>query len=335
MSQENNMIFFLYGEDSFRSSKKLNELKKKFLHDVDPDGTSMITLGGENLKLAQINEAVSPNALFSRKRMIVVENIFKNKDNSLFAKLESMLGGINDDKDSNIIVFYDEVSAKEKMNSDKNALFRFLVKQKYSQSFAQLSVQQTAAWIKEEVRKKNAVISHDALVHLSAITENDLWRMENEIEKLVNYKEALKADDKNLARIDIKDIEELVQNPIDTTIFSLTDALSGKNKPLAIKIIEEQLNAGVSDNYMLSMITRQFKIILQIRDSLDAGQSTRKITGSLKLHPYVVQKGIVQARNFSLASLKIILHRLLEIDYSMKKGVADIKTELSMFVASL
>ncbi len=62
------MIIFLYGEDTFRSRRKLNELKEKFLREVDPSGNSLTILDGEKTELEKINEAISPSSLLSKKK---------------------------------------------------------------------------------------------------------------------------------------------------------------------------------------------------------------------------------------------------------------------------
>ena len=103
------MIIFLYGEDTFRSRRKLNELKDKFLRDVDPNGTSLQVVDGEVARIEEIGELVGPASLFSRKRMIVIEHIFNNKDQTIFEELFAYLKnkGIAD----NIIIFWDSLFA--------------------------------------------------------------------------------------------------------------------------------------------------------------------------------------------------------------------------------
>jgi len=39
--------------------------------------------------------------------------------------------------------------------------------------------------------------------------------------------------------IDVSDVEELVKGKFDEDIFALTDAISARNKALAIKLLEE------------------------------------------------------------------------------------------------
>ena len=50
------MIFFLFGPDTYRSRQKLQELKEKFIHDIDPSSNSLTMLDGEIADMGKINE---------------------------------------------------------------------------------------------------------------------------------------------------------------------------------------------------------------------------------------------------------------------------------------
>jgi len=127
----------------------------------------------------------------------------------------------------------------------------------------------------------------------------------------------------------------LVRGNFDENIFALTDAISNKNNSLAAKLLEEQIEAGLADAYLINMIIRQFRILLQIRQALDSGQSSRQMISALRLHPFIVQKGINQVRRFDLDSLKNILSKLVEIDFKMKTGQADARTMLNLLIARI
>ena len=107
------------------------------------------------------------------------------------------------------------------------------------------------------------------------------------------------------------------------------------NKTQALKLLEEQYAAGLSEEYLIAMLVRQFKILLQIRDAIDANLSQAEMTSRLKLHPFVVKKGLSQARNFSADNLKRCLNELVGLDFFNKTGRSQIKTELMLLISSL
>lgn len=332
------MIFFLYGADTYRSRKKLSEFKNKYIREIDPSGNSLVILNGEIMNLAQFNEAVSPSSLFVRRRMVIVENFFQNKKEMppTFMKiLEKNQGkGQND----NILIFWDEVSDLDKeAGKSKKTILEFLRKQTV-QEFESLSNTKAAAWIKDETETRGGKISLRAAGALAGMIGSDLWQISNEIDKLISYKQA-KANrllDKSASVvIEPEDVEEIVIGQFEENIFALTDAISHKNKSLAIRLLEEQLRSGADEQWLLSMIVRQFRILLQIRTALDASLTPRQITSQLKLHPFVVQKGINQVRNFSAAFLKKIFSHLAKIDYSLKTGRGDLRTMVDLLIVKL
>ncbi len=330
------MIIFLFGEDTFRSRRKLNELKERFLREVDPSGNSLTILDGAAALIERINEAVSPASLLSKKRMIIIENIFLNKGKLIFSQLALYFE--TKKIEENIIVFWDGAIDEKKLSQDKKELFKSLSKVKYGQEFKALSNTEVINWTKKEVELRGGKISREALLVFTSLLGSDLWQIDSEIDKLLNYKLSQKlalAANGRGTTIEAEDIKNLVSGQFNERIFALTDAISNKNKKEAARLMEDQLQGGLQESYLLNMIVRQFRILLQIRQALDLGLTPRKIINLLKLHPFIVQKGVNQARNFSLNSLKDIFIQLALIDYLMKSGQADAKTMLSLFLAAI
>jgi len=318
------MIIFLYGEDTFRSRQKLKALKEKFRQEVDKDGSSLVLLDGAETDLGKINEAVATASLFSRKRMVVIERIFSNKSKNLTNSLEELFKKKDND---NIVIFWDDISG-EKMS--KNKFFNFLSAQKFSQNFKALSNLETSNWIIKEVNGHSVKISQQATNALVAMFGNDLWTLNNEIEKLVNRKQGEGSDE-----INAEDIGRLEGGKIDENIFAFTDAISQKNKAQALSLFEKEMEAGAADVYLVRMIIRQFRILLQVRQGLDSGFSPQQIASQLKIHPFVVNKSFQQVQKFDLELLKKIFNRLVEIDSGIKSGKSDFKTQISLLIAQI
>jgi len=322
------MIIFLYGADTFRSRRLLQDMKNKFIREIDPESNSLNMLDGQTTTLKEIAEKINTGSLFVKKRLIVIENIFKNKKNNLFAELVEYLKKFSKG-DENIIIFWDEeLNAKEKsLKAEAKKLFTFLSKQKFTQEFKSLTNAQLLTFIKKETAIYQKDINVPAASLLINLTNGDLWIMANEIKKLSFYS-------KNKI-ISSEDVKDMVVGFVNEDIFALTDALSAKNKSLATKLLEEQSAAGLSDEYLLTMLIRQFKILLQIREALDAKVSPTDLASKLKIHPFVAKKGTLQARNFSSETLKNHLNRLIHLDFLNKNGLADIKTELTLLISGL
>lgn len=332
------MIFFLYGADTYRSRRKLEEIKQKYLREIDPAGLNVVRLDGEKAQLKELSEALSGASLLAKKQLVIIEDLLANKSESVLKFFSEHLKKKKTGKEDNIIVFWDRVGAGEKLNKAKTEVFKLLSKQKFSQEFAPLSNTATIAWVKKEVESRGGAISQPAAAALSGLVGNDLWLLNNEIDKLVNFKTGNKLKLGETAaglRIETGDVENLVAGIYNEKIFALTDAIGSRNKAGALAILEAEIEGGNAAEYILAMIARQFKIMLAARQALDNGTSPRRIGVDLKLHPFVAQKTVLQVRNFSLAALKSILDQILKIDYLNKSGQADALVSLDLFIARL
>lgn len=331
------MIIFLYGQDTFRSREKLKELKDKFSRDIDKTMSSLDVLEGGNITMEKINEAVAAPSLFAKRRMVVLENIFLNKNKDLFTALETYLKkkSSKQREDDTIIVFWQETGS-EKLKT--NSLFKYLSKEKHVQEFKPLNNSETISWIKKEGKKRSGDIKHQAAIELAGFFGNDLWQLSNEINKLINYKLGKKPGlikDGQTVEIGPEDIKEMVRGTADENIFALTDAIATKNKSKALELFENEISAGVTEGYLIAMILRQFKILIQVSDAISKGMSARKIQNEFKLHPYVVQKSSAQAKNFTLTTLKSLYAETIDIDYQLKTDQTDAKTALTLMITKI
>lgn len=327
------MIIFLSGVDTFRSRRKLQELKNKFLKEIDDHSGSLESVDGQSATLKEIGEKINTGSLFVKKRLIVIENIFKNKKDKIGSELTAYLQKIEKEKSGdtdNILIFWDEeISATPRgLKADLKKLFTYLSKQKYTQEFTTLSSGQILSFIKQEVNSYHKDINAPAASLLITLTGGDLWLIASEIKKLAFR-------NNNQKMIELADINEMVAGLYSDDIFALTDALSAKNKSEATRLLEEQYAAGLGDEYIIAMLIRQFKILLQIRSALDNNLSSTEITSKIKLHPYVIKKGLTQARNFKAEDLKNYLNTLVRLDFYNKNGLSNIKSELTMLIARL
>jgi len=302
------MILFLYGSDSFRLQQRLNILKQGFINKYDKDGFNVETLEGDNLKIEDFRKTTLSAGLFSDKRLVVIKNIFstdKNLQEQIIEELES----INKD---NIVIFTSTELPKDK----KDKLLKQLMRADKVEEFLVLKEGQLYHWIQNEVKNQGAVIDSEAVRYLGEAVGSDLWRMDNEIKKLTSYAK----------RITIKEADLFIDSPLDDNIFNFMDALSNKNARQAIKLLHDQLDAGANEFYLLTMLSRQIKILLQIKETNGKG---------LDLHPFVIKKTLPQSKKFSMEILKKLYSKLTEIDKGLKSSQCLPQLYLDMFVVEM
>jgi len=321
------MIVFLYGEDEFRSQRKLAEIKNKFLEKNKEGGTLFVFDFAENeTKIDDLPLKLSSGGLFSNKKLAIVKNILQNKTALENKEFLDFLKKKDKEKARDLTLVFWE---KEKFDK-KLKLVKFLLEKSKKQEFNFLEVSKLSSWIIEEIREigegKVSIIPK-AAEKLSIYVGNDLFLLSKEIEKLVGYRDK--------GEISEEDIDLLVKSKIDTDIFRTLDALSQGDKRTAVKLLHEHIESGDHPLYMLDRYFYQFRNLLKVKALSEKNVPEREITQKLELHPFVVKKSLEQGRGFSLEKLKDLYKNLCEIDFQAKSGRIEIELALDKFIASV
>jgi len=309
------MIIFLYGEDSYRARQKLKEIVEHYKK-VHKSGLNLRYLDfskKESEDFGDLKNGIRQTSMFKEKKLMVVTNPFSISE---VEELKDFL------KTDDIILFYQE----GKVNK-KTSLFKFLKKNAKCQEFELLSGQKLRNWVKKEFEKYKGKIDSESLDKLIEYVGNDLWRMENEILKIVNYKKGKK--------VEPEDIELLVRSKIETDIFKTIDAIAQKNKKQALELLHKHLEKGDNPLYLLSMINYQFRNLLIVKELIEKHKPYNVILKRSGLHPFVVKKSYFQARQFTLAELKKIYQKIFQVDFQIKTGKIEPETALDLLVTEI
>ena len=300
------MIYFLYGQDTYRSKKKLEEIIEHY-EEVHKSGLNLRFFDGKDLNYQDFKDEFRQSPMFQEKKLLILKNIFQNQEfkNSFLENGKKFI----DSKD--IIVFQEEGEI-----SPKDTLLKFLIKNAKVQEFQLLEAGKLRNWTKKEFEKYKTEIQPEALWLLTDYVGNDLWQLSNEIQKLKSFKGG--------KIIGTKDVNLLVKPQIETDIFKTIEALALRNKKEALSLIHEHLEKGDNPQYLLSMISFQFRNLLII-----------KKTGKLNFHPYFVRKTASLAESFTFEDLKRIYHKIFETDLKIKTGRLDPQLALDLLVTGI
>jgi DNA polymerase-3 subunit delta len=156
----------------------------------------------------------------------------------------------------------------------------------------------------------------------------DLRLLDQEIEKLLTYVGPERP-------VNVEDVELLVSYVQEANIFHMVDALGRRDTKRAMELLERLLEGGHHPLYVLHMIIRQFRILLQIKELRAVGTLPADIAALLHLPPFVIDKSTQQAGNFSFEQLEDIYRSLLEVDAAVKSGEMEDHLALNLFVTGL
>jgi len=313
------MIIFIYGPDTFRSRKKLNEIIGEYKK-THKTGLSLSFFDCEERKSAigDARDEVRQTSIFKEKRLNIVTGLFSEP-----SQKEKFLEEVKEFSDSSdIFVVFEDKEVKK-----TDTLFKSLIKNAKAQEFKKLSGLQLKAWVQKEAEVMGLKIDGSSFDLLLDYSGDDLWQISNEMQKLASYK--------NGKVVVIADVKALVRPRIETDIFRTIDAIAQKNKKQALDLIYHHIDNGDSPLYLLSMIGYQIRNLLVIKELIEKHLPYNLIVKQSGLHPFVVKKSYYQANAFSLAGLKKIYQRIFEVDLSIKTGKAEPEMALDLLVAAM
>lgn len=300
------MIIFLYGPDTYRSHEKLSEFIEKFKRKRDAKGLSIIRIESSDLTIDKFRQSVLSPGLFAAKRLIVIENLLsQNKDPYLIKEVINFLKKDKKEESDNIVIFWEE--EKNTLNDEERKLFNLLKGVKYAQKFNFLETDELCRWIEKEVKKRKGIIEKEAVNLLIDYIGSDLWRMSQELDKLMAYCQK---------KLSCQDIKLLVEANEEENIFSLVDALIAKNKKRAVELLEKELAKGTFFTQIIGSLAYQFRLLLQLKETRSA--NFYQLAKELGAHPFSVKKAIFQVKKYQPEELKKIYQELLKIDLQLK-----------------
>lgn len=183
------------------------------------------------------------------------------------------------------------------------------------------------SWILRKAKELGGGFKPDAARLLASYVGNNTMRAQNEVQKLITY-----VGERQV--VEEADVSLLTAQEQEGDIFALTDALGERNSKAAM----QQFMLLMEDNDLLEltgMIHRQFRLLIQAREILDAGGKTQEIEKELGVLGFVARKLSDQARRFSMRQLLEIYDRLLKIDLDMKTGGTPGDVAYELLIADL
>jgi DNA polymerase-3 subunit delta len=182
-------------------------------------------------------------------------------------------------------------------------------------------------WILKRTQAKGAAISSEAAATLAELVGDDLRLLDLEIDKLAIY-----ADGRQITS---REVGLLVSRAREMSIFDLVDCVGRRQADRALRLLHQLQDDGAESFYLLAMLARQVRILIQVKELRSQGLNQHEATSRLKLHPFVVKKAWAQAQNFAMAQLEAAHQRLVDTDWAIKTGEIEEVLALDMLVVGL
>jgi DNA polymerase-3 subunit delta len=183
-------------------------------------------------------------------------------------------------------------------------------------------------WIMTVARDRGVRMEAAAAAQLGSFVGGNTVMLASEIEKLGLY-----AGDRAVTPADVR---ELSPHAREANVFTMVDAVVEGRLDRALGLLRELLAGGATAPYIMAMLIRQYRNLVQAKDLLANGAAAPDIGRQLGIQAdYAVRKVIEQAGRYSPAALERAYRRLLASDVSVKRGLIDDEPALELLVAEL
>ena len=131
-------------------------------------------------------------------------------------------------------------------------------------------------------------------------THNCYLRSEDKMVAAVGIRDLIVVSTKDAVMVATQDksqdVRLLVPEARQANIFHMVDALGQGNGQRAMALLHHMLDDGAAPLYLLAMIVRQYRLLLQVKDLVGRGLRSAAIARELKQRDFVVDKLLRQAR---------------------------------------
>ncbi len=162
--------------------------------------------------------------------------------------------------------------------------------------FARVDEGEAVRWVADSAAQEHVKIDPDAARELVDSLGGDMMMISGELEKLILYVGEKK-------RITLGDVETMVLAAKQRTLYELTDAISAKDRPRALEVLDAVMSTGDGEDaaighlYMLAKTFRQMLVISE-RNVRDSRALWQVLWQGFRVPPFAAEDIIRQARRY-------------------------------------
>jgi len=321
------LLYILFGPDNFSLQQKLKNLKNEW---DEPEALAINTtlFEAQHLTLNQVIETCSTTPFLGQKRLVIVEGLLTRfeskgtKKQSGWDEWKTLTSYVDNMPPTSVLVLTDGKVG------GANQLLKSLTRKATVYSFPPLKGPKMQQWIRSRVADQGGSLSPQAAKILTEFGGQDTWALANEIDKLILYV--------NGQRIEERDVREVSCLTQEANIFALVDAVLERRGRVAVHLLHQLLVEGAAVPYLLFMITRQIRMVLQAKELVTQGTPTSEILSHLGLSPnFPADRLLKQAAGYSHTGLVQVYSKLVETDVAIKTGKQKDELALDILLAEL
>ena len=310
--------YLFFGAETYLLKDYETALEKALL----PEGTEMMNhdiFEEKRATAAAIMDAAETFPFLNEKRLVTVKNSEFFQKGGRKEEGEKLKEFLADIPESTCLLFIEEKVEKT------SALYKAVVKHGQAVEFKKLTEKDLGAWIKKLCKDNQKQMSESVLGLFLQTVDHDMENMEGELLKLIAYKG-------EESEIKAEDIRAVCTVSLEARVFDLVKAVAEKRPEKAVQIYRTLLSMKESPYMVLSLITRQFRFILETKLLSESGMTNETIAAKLEIRDFAVKEYLRQSKRFSVKIWKDAMKDCLKTDLNIKSGKAAEETAVELLI---
>lgn len=317
-------LYVLYGSETYFMQNLQQQLRKYVLED-EQDAISTYDL--EETPIEDVIADAETYPMFSEKKLIIASNATfltaqRQPASAVDHHIDRLVQYLSEPVDYSVIVLTtknDKLDKRKKITKHLNNRAQVI-------PCTPIKANELRKWVKQVATDLHVHIEKDAYEVFEREETIQLYNLQNELQKLALYVGEGGTITREIA-------EGLVSASTTSSSLRLVDAVIEKNIKETFTIYQQLMQAKEEPIAIISLLSFQFRTILQVKILKDKGYHQQAIQTKMKAHPFVIQIAYKRERRFSYSYLRGAIQILTETDAQIKRGSVEkeLALELALF----
>ena len=305
-------VYYLTGKEKYFHDRIINLFKEILFNDAGSRSLNISVFYGTENNLSEMLSACMDYPMLSDRKLVIVKDFSKMK----LGNAEALEKYIAKPVKSTVLVISSDEGGRSK-------IFQTLSKKAEAVSCDPIREYDLNNWIFSYYNTRNIQIDRQACQFLVNQIGSDLLLIENEINKIRNYKN----DD---SKITVNDLLQTSGATKQVSIFALQNALSAKQLGSSLKVSKNLLESGENIIGIINVLFAFYRKTMIVASLKSLGKNQRQISEESGLSDFQLKNIYSVTQRYSMNQIGKIIELLKIADTDLKTSNASEKHILNM-----
>ncbi|MEZ4460127.1 MAG: DNA polymerase III subunit delta [bacterium] len=303
-------VYYIHGPDPFMLDSAVDAIVQA----AAPEGLNAFNhdkFRGKDASGERVRAAAEQLPFMVPRRIVILRNV----EEMPTKEFDALADYFENPSDTTVMVVH-SITANKSLDGRSSAVkkMRKAAKEYEFKSFYENEI---TDFLRRKAHEKGLRLSDEAMAHLIEACGTDLSPLVDALERVDLYLGVGAAP----REVDVDTVRNVVAHTRVHSVFTLTDALGGRDFERALQVLATMLESGESALGLMRMIARHFRILAKLHDPEIRAMSDRNQKArAVGVVVFFLGRYQQDAGRFSRRELEGIREALLEADIALKSS---------------